>query len=303
MGVKIIILTGFLGSGKTTFLKKLLEKHSDQKIGVVMNDFGKIGVDAELVERDGIKMAEINSGSIFCSCKSDQFVKAMMEVIKENVDTILVESSGLANPSTLPGILEIIKKKKGEDIEKIEILGVVDATNIYKLMQTVQILKQQIAISDLLILNKCDIASDEEKEKSLYAIRRYNADALIYKTSFTEVPKNIIDRVLHNEDRQIFENQFTIAHNLLVRLPENIEKEKVKKWLQSFKRKIYRIKGFLKLKEGWFYLDGVGEDIKFLPRSENKESFVVILSPLENPIKEALVEEWSKVSNTEIVVE
>ncbi len=303
MGVKIIILTGFLGSGKTTFLKKLIEKHSDQKIGVVMNDFGKIGVDAELIDRDGIKIAEINSGSIFCSCKSDQFVKAMLEVIKENVETILVESSGLANPSTLPGILDIIKNKKGEDIDKIEILGVMDATNIYKLVQTVQILKQQIAISDMLILNKCDIATDEEKEKSFNSIRQYNADSLIYETSFAEVPDNIIDTVLHKDDKQIFENKFTIARNLLVRLPEGSEKDKVEKWVESFKRKIYRIKGFLKLKEGWFYLDGVGEDVKFLPRSANKESFVVIISPLENPLKETLVEEWCKLSDTKIMVE
>jgi G3E family GTPase len=303
MGVKIIILTGFLGSGKTTFLKKLLEKYSHKKIGVIMNDFGKIGVDVELIDRGGIKMAEINSGSIFCSCKSDQFIKAMMEVIKEDVETILVESSGLANPSTLPKILDIIKDKKGKDIEKIEILGVMDATNIYKLVQTVQILKQQIAISDLLILNKCDIATDKEKEKSLNAIRQYNDKVLIYETSFAEIPDSIIEGVLHKNDSQIFENQFTIAHNVLVRLPEDAEKEKVEKWVESFKRKIYRIKGFLKLKEGWFYLDGVGEDIKFLPRKENKESFVVILSPLENPLKETLVEEWCKLSDTKIVVE
>ena len=79
---------------KDYILKKLLKKYSDKKIGVIINDFGKIGVDVELIDRDGIKMSSINSGSIFCSCKSDQFIKAMMEVIKENVDTILVESSG-----------------------------------------------------------------------------------------------------------------------------------------------------------------------------------------------------------------
>lgn len=303
MGVKIIILTGFLGSGKTTFLTKLLEKYSDKKIGVIMNDFGKIGIDVELIDRDGIKMAEINSGSIFCSCKSDQFIKAMMEVIKENVETILVESSGLANPSTLPKILDIVKNKKGKDIEKIEIIGVMDATNIYKLVQTVQILKQQISISDLVILNKCDIANDEEKAKSISAIREHNKDVPIYETSFAEVPNDIIENILYKDGKLIFENQFTIAHNVLVRLPEDAERDKVEKWVESFKRKTYRIKGFLKLKEGWFYLDGVGEDVKFLPRNENKKSFVVILSSLENPLKETLLEEWGKLSDTKIVVE
>ena len=178
-----------------------------------------------------------------------------------------------------------------------------DATNIYKLVQTVQILKQQIAISDLLILNKCDIATDEEKERSLSAIKQYNDKVLIHETSFAEVPDSIIEGVSHKNNSQIFENQFTIAHNVLVRLPEDAEKEKVEKWVESFKKKVYRIKGFLKLKEGWFYLDGVGEDIKFLPRSENKESFVVILSPLENPLKEIIVEEWCKLSDVKIIVE
>ena len=70
--IRLIMLTGFLGAGKTTLLQKILEEYSDQKIGVLINEFGAVSIDSELVEGEGIDMTELSNGSIFCACLKDR---------------------------------------------------------------------------------------------------------------------------------------------------------------------------------------------------------------------------------------
>ena len=69
--IQIVLLSGFLGAGKTTLMQRLLDTYKDNKIGVIINEFGEINIDAKLVERDGIDIAELSNGSIFCACIKD----------------------------------------------------------------------------------------------------------------------------------------------------------------------------------------------------------------------------------------
>src|SRR5699024_9086516 len=96
---QLYVLTGFLGSGKTTFLTNILEKLDDKKIGIIQNEFGKLSVDGELINKNGIEMTEISRGSIFCSCLKLSFVEALAEMGKMDLEYVFVESSGLADPS------------------------------------------------------------------------------------------------------------------------------------------------------------------------------------------------------------
>ena len=100
--MELILLTGFLGSGKTTLLQQLLREYEDKKIGVIVNDFGKINVDAKLVSSSGIQMAELANGSIFCACIKDKFVDSLIEMSQRDLDYLFIEASGLADPSNMP---------------------------------------------------------------------------------------------------------------------------------------------------------------------------------------------------------
>ena len=98
---KLYLLTGFLGAGKTTFLTSVLNDLTGKKVAVIMNEFGKIGIDGPIINKEGIELVEINRGSIFCSCLQLSFVAALIEMADRDMEYVFVESSGLADPSNI----------------------------------------------------------------------------------------------------------------------------------------------------------------------------------------------------------
>ena len=104
----LYVLTGFLGAGKTTLLQHLLQ-HTQRRVGVIQNEFGKLSIDGELLDRGGITMKEISRGSIFCSCLKLSFVHALAEMGQMDLEDVFVESCGLADPSNIEEILEAVK--------------------------------------------------------------------------------------------------------------------------------------------------------------------------------------------------
>ena len=106
--IKLYVLTGFLGSGKTTMLLKILDNLSQHKVGIIQNEFGRIDVDSEILKRDGLVMTELTRGSIFCTCLQLKFSQALAEMSKQDIEYLFVESSGLADPSNIDEILEAV---------------------------------------------------------------------------------------------------------------------------------------------------------------------------------------------------
>ena len=107
--IQIVLLSGF-GSRKTTLMQRLLDTYQEHKIGVIINEFGEINIDAKLVKRDGIDIAELSNGSIFCACIKDKFVDGLIEMSKTDIEYLFIEASGLADPSNMEDILKGIKK-------------------------------------------------------------------------------------------------------------------------------------------------------------------------------------------------
>ena len=96
---KLYLTTGFLGAGKTTFLKNFIRLFSGKRIQLIVNEFGKEGVDGVLLEELGAVLQEISGGSVFCACRIDQFEKVLKQSANLNADVILVEASGLSDPT------------------------------------------------------------------------------------------------------------------------------------------------------------------------------------------------------------
>src|SRR5690606_8883044 len=100
--------------GKTTLLTNILEDLSGEKVGVIMNEFGKVSIDGNIIRKDGIELVELNRGSIFCSCLKISFAQAMMEMADRGLRYLFVESSGLADPSSIGEIMNAVKEFKGD---------------------------------------------------------------------------------------------------------------------------------------------------------------------------------------------
>lgn len=184
----VYLITGFLGSGKTTFLNRVINEFpQDKKLTILMNEFGEIGVDGTLIEGEEIDMMEISRGSIFCVCVKTDFIKGLYE-LSQNVqsDVLLIESTGVANPSDLKRDLKLPIFSDRFQFE--EQFCTIDAAHFLDAYQTYASLEKQIASSTVFIINKTDLASSETVEEIKKVVRQFHPEPLFFETTYADIP-------------------------------------------------------------------------------------------------------------------
>ena len=183
----VTILTGFLGAGKTTLLNHILSNQEGLKTAVLVNEFGEIGIDNELVVATGEDMVELSNGCICCSINGE-LLDAVYRILErpDKVDYLVVETTGLADP--LPVAMTFL----GSDLRDLtrldSIITLVDAENFSDTVLDGDVARAQVVYSDMLLLNKCDLVSPERLEaveQDLLAIKK---DARILRAVKGEVP-------------------------------------------------------------------------------------------------------------------
>lgn len=153
----VYMITGFLGSGKTTFLNRIINRFpEDMKLTILMNEFGEIGLDGTLIEGDEIDMMEISKGSIFCVCVKTDFIKGLYELCTSvQPDVLLIESTGVANPSDLKRDLKL--PIFNDRFHYLEQFCTIDAVHFLDAYEIYASLEKQIASSTVFIINKTDL--------------------------------------------------------------------------------------------------------------------------------------------------
>ena len=185
---RVYLITGFLGSGKTTFLNRIIDKFPEnRKLTILMNEFGEIGVDGTLVKGEDIDMMEISKGSIFCVCVKTDFIKGLYELSsKVRPDVLLIESTGVANPTDLKRDLKLPIFSDRFQFE--EQFCLIDAQHFLDAYGTYASVEKQIASSTLFIINKVDLASPERVEESKKLIRELHPDPAFYEAVYADIP-------------------------------------------------------------------------------------------------------------------
>jgi len=185
---RVYLITGFLGSGKTTFLNRIINKFpKDKKLTLLVNEFGEVGVDGTLVEGDDIDMMEISKGSIFCVCVKTDFIKGLYELnSKVQPDVMLIESTGVANPSDLKKDLKL--PIFNDRFHFMEQFCVIDAAHFLDAYGVYASLEKQIATSTVFIINKIDVASPEIIEETKNVIRQFQPNPFFYDTTYADIP-------------------------------------------------------------------------------------------------------------------
>jgi G3E family GTPase len=185
---RVYLITGFLGSGKTTFLNRIISRFpKDKKLTILMNEFGEIGIDGTLVEGDDIDMLEISRGSIFCVCVKTDFIKGLYELnAKVKPDVLLIESTGVANPSDLKRDLNL--PIFNDRFKFMDQFCLVDAAHFLDAYEAYASIEKQIASSSVFIINKTDLASSEKVKEIKDLIRQFHPEPLFYETTFADIP-------------------------------------------------------------------------------------------------------------------
>lgn len=184
---KVFLITGFLGSGKTTFLNKIIARFpKSKKLTILMNEFGEVGIDGTLVEGDDIDMMEISRGSIFCVCVKTDFIKGLYELnTKIKPDILLMESTGVANPSDLKRDLQLpIFNGRFQFKEQFCLL---DAAHFLDAFEVFASLEKQIASSTVFIINKVDLATPENLEKIKQIVSDFHPDPVFIETTYADI--------------------------------------------------------------------------------------------------------------------
>jgi G3E family GTPase len=184
----VILITGFLGSGKTTFLNRIIDHFpQDLKLTILMNEFGEIGIDGMLVDGEEIDMMEISRGSIFCVCVKTDFIKGLYELnSKTKPDLLIIESTGVANPTDLKRDLKLpIFDNRFKFTEQF---CIIDAAHFLEAFEVFASVEKQLATSTVFIINKCDLVSEENLERIKDLVRDFHPDPRFFETSYAKIP-------------------------------------------------------------------------------------------------------------------
>lgn len=197
----VLLITGFLGSGKTTFLNKIINHFpEDLRLTILMNEFGEIGVDGALVEGEDIDMLEISRGSIFCVCVKTDFIKGLYELnAKTKPDVLIIESTGVADPSDLKRDLKL--SIFGNRFEFTEQFCIIDAAHFLDAFEVFASVEIQLETSTVFIINKCDLVLPETLEKIKDLVRESHPDPHFFETSYATIPFDNFPYLGLNKDR------------------------------------------------------------------------------------------------------
>ncbi|WP_105373326.1 CobW family GTP-binding protein [Neorhizobium huautlense] len=189
--LKATILTGFLGAGKTTLLNRLLTERHEERIAVIINEFGEVGIDGKLIIETSEAVVELNNGCICCTVRED-LIGALRDLLaSEHVfDRIVIETSGLADPA--PVIQSFVLDEVLSDRVQLDaIVTVVDARHVGQQLGQDEAV-EQISFADLVLLNKTDLVSAHELAAAEKQVRQLNPLARLIHTKDCAVPIDVV---------------------------------------------------------------------------------------------------------------
>lgn len=257
--IPILAVTGFLGAGKTTFVNHLLREPHGLKIGVVVNDFGSINIDAELVAGKTDKQLELSNGCICCSLETLDLQEAIAQFsyVGSDIDLIVIEASGLAEPRDLALTL---RDMKGIGVRLDAIVTVIDAEHVIENAKEHANAADQLEFTDFIIINKTDLVDTARINEIRQLIDMTNPRARVFETT----KANVDIRLLTDPDR-VWDQTTDHAHNhddnhphhkhlhekfehLSIEITEPIHPMKFQEFVNAKVPKgVYRAKGFINL--------------------------------------------------------
>jgi G3E family GTPase len=279
--IPIILVTGFLGSGKTTFLRRLAETHPDWHMVFLVNEFAELSVDGDTLTATGTATHSVVGGSLFCECKAGDFLRIMREEVlgmhqERALDAVVIETSGTADPDAIGQLM--LDHGLGEDFEVHRIISIVAPQRFLKMLENLPVIESQIQSSDLIVINKTDTADEATIAEAESAIRIRNPDTEIIRAEqcrFTFHLSKVLTELPNAPLSTCEANPFSTKS---IRFEKTLPHLNFLKWLDALPSAILRVKGHVQTSQGGFHLECTVDSRELSPCKNQAQSAFILIS-------------------------
>lgn len=286
----LYLITGFLGAGKTTFLKEFARQFTGKRLRLIINEFGKAGVDGALLREVHAALAEITNGSIFCACRLDKFEEELGRAIEDAPDVVLVEASGLADPTSVQTVLN---QPQFESIHYRGSICLIDTPRLQRVIHTARVCPAQIRVSSLILLNKTDLAKPEQIEEARENILSLNPFAVLIETQFGHFEPDWMAEIRPLGGEDDVSRPDIRLQKQLIEVDSALTEEQLRHLLRMIAEDTWRIKGIVELTGRRLLVDCVGPALQIQEtnvETENTNRLVLLAGPgmpLRRAVKQA----------------
>lgn len=300
MPIPITILTGFLGAGKTTMVNQIIAQNPDKKFGLIINEFGEIGIDGQLVEKSNEEMVEMSNGCLCCVVRDDLLKTVEKMISSGKVDYILIEASGLAEPKPIADTFVVDDLNGKIFLDSVACL--IDVENFTKTQADFRLALEQLQFCDFIILNKITNQNTDKLNKIQELIKTANPDSKVFLNTETdkidtkliiETGTWTIEKLANYEvEKGDHEHEHKEADEVVFVTKKIFEPQKLDTWLkQDFPKEAIRSKGIMQIKtpdgDKWFIFQMIGASKMITPFESKKtpknSSLVFIGKNLNKP--------------------
>ncbi len=265
--IPVTIITGFLGAGKTTLLNNLIRKHRDKKFAIIENEFGEIGIDGALIVGANDNIFELSNGCICCSLNGD-FYETIFTLLDKDYefDHLLVETTGIADPSTIINAF-VATREIQMKLMVDSVVCLADAINVEDLMEEQPEVKKQLAIADIILLNKTSDVAKDYADKIATMLSAMNPLAKVYPVHHANIEQHDVIGTFAYAGKEVEKSIIDFSKMTLANASEQHQQHKITAegfqfdgsfddklftmWIQHFvsfnKNTIFRIKGILSI--------------------------------------------------------
>ena len=275
--IPVILVAGFLGSGKTTLLNHILKHNRGARIGVVVNDFGAVNVDSMLVAGQVDSMVSLGNGCLCCAVDVEDLDALFETLTGTDLDAIVVEASGLAEPRTL---IRLVLGSENKKIRYGGLVTVVDAAEFDATSAKHPEITAHLPLADLVVLNKTDRRTPSEIADLTTALLGSGVDAPVLPTaqgvvdvgllldfpeleSSSAVRQLTLDDLLREDDEDHSGHMHTTFDSVAFTSPDPVDPRSFVDFLEQPPTGLYRTKGFVDFGRGRFLVQTVGRHIRF----------------------------------------
>jgi len=270
--IPICLITGFLGTGKTTLLKRIVAENRARKWIYLVNEFSALDVDGAIVSAENPDVVSIPGGSIFCKCLVTEFIGQMTKIHEQHPDAegVVIEASGMADPRVIADMLK--ETQLDQHFELANIISIVEPRSFRALIHTLPNIIHQVEAADLVLLNKSDLFDEDKLAATEQAVRNIKAKANLVRCVKGEADFSIFGNPgayaeLHGEYAKCRDPNYSAFST---ELPHPLDPAVVETFIRKNEEVIYRVKGYFQSLEGPVYFDYSKAGFSITPAESGK---------------------------------